>query len=101
MVCLYMSELNGKRYCLAGMCDKEICDDEKNCRFYVDLDEVKKKGVWDRFGFGREEEGEGDEVGWGMPPKEEPSPFITPSMPQITAEHPISSSHFIRCKGCD
>lgn len=92
MPCLYMGELNGKKYCLAGICDKEICDNEENCEFYVDLDAVKKKGVWDRFG--REVEGEGDEVGSGLPPKEPaPSSENSPLMPLITAEHPISSSH--------
>jgi len=93
VVCLYMAELNGKRYCLAGICDKEICDNEENCEFYVDLEAVKKKGVWDRFG--REEEGEGDEVGSGLPPKEPASFSESPPMPLITAEHPISPS---RCK---
>ena len=70
MVCIYMGEINGKRYCLAGCCNKRICDDYEHCEFYVDLEAVKRKGTWDKFGFGREEEGESDEVGSGMPPKE-------------------------------
>ena len=57
MVCIYMGEINGKRYCLAGICDREICDEER-CEFYVDLDAVKRNGVWNDFGFGREKEGE-------------------------------------------
>jgi len=92
MVCLYMGEINGKRYYLAGICDKEICDNEESCEFYVDYEAVKKKGTWDRFGFGREEEGESNEVGRGLPPKETASfSKITP-FPRMTAEHPISSS---------
>lgn len=98
MPCLYAGEINGKVWCLGGMCDKELCEDEKNCKFYVDLDLVKKKGVWDRFGFGREKEGEGDEVGSGLPPKEPAPSSEIPPMPLITAEHPIS---FSRCKWCD
>lgn len=26
MMCLYMGKLNGKKYCLMGMSNKEICD---------------------------------------------------------------------------
>ena len=58
MVCIYMGEINGEKYCLAGCCNKRICDDEEHCEFYVDLEAVKRKGTWDKFGFGREEEGE-------------------------------------------
>lgn len=93
MVCLHMSEMDGKKYCLSGICKKEICDDKKICEFYVDLDVVKKKGVWDKFRFEREEEGESDEVGWGLPPKVVPTSFKSHVLSLMTAEHPISSSH--------
>ena len=93
MMCLYMGEINGKRYCLAGICDKELCEDMESCAFYVDFDKAKRDGIWD--GFGREEEGEGDEVGSGLPPIVGSS-CVPP--PLITAEPPISSS---RCKWCE
>ena len=97
MVCIYMGEINGKRYCLAGCCNKRICDEER-CEFYVDLDAVKRNGVWNDFGFGREKEGESDEVGRGVPPKESALFSKYPLMPPMTAEHPNS---FSRCKWCD
>ena len=95
-MCLYMGEINGKRYCLAGICDKELCEDMESCAFYVDFDKAKRDGIWD--GFGREEEGAADEVGSGLPPKEPTSFSESPPMPLITAEPPISSS---RCKWCE
>ena len=98
MVCIYMGEINGKRYCLAGCCNKRICDDEEHCEFYVDLDAVKRKGTWDKFGFGREKEGESDEAGRGVPPKESALFSKYPLMPPMTAEHPNS---FSRCKWCE
>ena len=93
MMCLYMGEINGKRYCLAGICDKELCEDMESCAFYVDFDKAKRDGIWD--GFGREEEGEGNEVGSGLPPIVGSS-SVPP--PVITAEPPISSSC---CKWCE
>lgn len=97
MMCLYMGKLNGKKYCLMGMSNKEICDNDKNCRFYVDLEAVKKKGVWREFGFEREKGGESDEVGWGLPPKELAS-FLETPLTSNTAERPNS---FSRCEYCN
>lgn len=47
-----MREINGKKHCLAGICEKKICDDEneKNCKFYVDLELTYKRGIWNKFG---------------------------------------------------